>query len=98
MIYAGELSVRRLVEWAVQSTTNDKWYVSHTNWNDEVTYEVNIYDGTYFQFESLVTVPDVPNLTHVGNEQFSTPCDRLRSRHLGRFARTYLAPSTSSQM
>ena len=71
MVYAGALSVNRIVECAVQSQTNDKWYVSHTNWNDEVSNEVNIYDGTFFQFESSVTVPDVPNLTHVGPNPFS---------------------------
>jgi hypothetical protein len=55
---------------AVQSPTNDKWYVSHTNWNDEVSNEVNIYD-TFFQFESFLSVPDVPNLTSVGPHPFS---------------------------
>ena len=70
MVYAGALSVNRIVEWAVQSTTNDKWYVSHTNWLDEVSNEVNIYDGSFFQFESFVTVPNVPNTTHVGPLQF----------------------------
>jgi hypothetical protein len=70
MVYAGALSVNRIVEWAVQSPTNDKWYVSHTNWNDEVSNEVNIYD-TFFQFESFLSVPDVPNLTSVGPHPFS---------------------------
>jgi hypothetical protein len=70
MVYAGALSENRIVQWAVQSNADDKWYVSHTNWNDEVSNEINIYDGTFFQFESSVTVPNVPNTTHVGTHQF----------------------------
>jgi hypothetical protein len=35
-----------------------------------VSNEVNIYDQ-FFQFESFVTVPDVPNTTHVGIYQYA---------------------------